>query len=80
MVDCCVAHLDYNWNKFKAAKVKYGSKIKVTDHGYLGAVLVSSETDEFTISDIIKEFEIELLDEHMERVLAHRHNPRNIEL
>ena len=79
-LDCCVAHLDYNWDKFKAAKVKYGSKIKITDPGYLGAVLVSCETDEFTILDIIKEFEIELFDEYMERALAHRHNPRNVEL
>ena len=39
-------------------KAKYGKKVKVYDPGHLGAVLISSETDEFTIKDMIKEFEI----------------------
>jgi len=78
-LDYCVAHLDENLDKFKAVKVKYGSKVKIVDPGYLGAVLILSETDEFTIADIIREFEIELLDEYILRSLEHRHAPGNIE-
>jgi hypothetical protein len=66
-------HLDFNWERLKAAKDKYGSKFKVSDPGYLGAVVISSETEEFTIEDIIKEFEFELLDDYFDRCLDHRH-------
>jgi predicted amidohydrolase len=78
-LDCCVAHLDYNWDKLKKLKQKYGPKIRVTDPGFLGSVLLSSEAEEFTIKEMVKEFEIELLDDYMVRVLAHRNNPENME-
>ena len=58
-------------------KAKYGAGVKITDPGYLGAVLISSETKEVTISELIAEFEIERLDEYFNRSLAHRH--RNLE-
>jgi hypothetical protein len=60
-------------------KQKYGSKVKMMDPGYLGSVLISSETDEFTIDDVVREFKIELLDDYMTRALAHHHDPTNIE-
>ncbi|HOJ10615.1 MAG TPA: carbon-nitrogen hydrolase family protein [Clostridiales bacterium] len=78
-LDYCVVHLDYNWEKLKRIKAKYGPKVKLTDPGYLGSVMLSSETDEFTISDITKEFEIELLDDYMRRALAHNNNKMNVE-
>lgn len=78
-LDCKVIHLDYNWGKIRAMKAKYGPKTRMFDPGYLGAVLISSETDEFTIDDMIEEFEFELLDDYMERALAHHHDPANIE-
>ena len=71
-LDCCVAHLDYNWDKLIAMKKKYGPKIKVHDPGLLGSVLISSETDEFDIYHPVKEFEIELLDDYFERALAYQ--------
>ncbi len=77
-LDCDVVHLDENWSKLDAMKAKYGAGVKITDPGYLGAVLISSETKEVTISELIAEFEIERLDEYFNRSLAHRH--RNLEL
>jgi hypothetical protein len=62
-----------------AMKAKYGKKVKVYDPGHLGAVLISSETDEFAIKDMIKEFELELLDEYLERSLTCHHNPDYLE-
>ena len=66
-LDCAVIHLDYNREKVAAAKAKYGCKIKVTDPGYLGSVLISSETDETTVNGIIEEFGIERLDDYLSR-------------
>ena len=56
-----------------------GLRLKRVDPGRLGAVLISSETDEFTIEEVVEEFGIELLDHYFERSLAHRHAPGNIE-
>jgi len=78
-LDCALIHLDYNWDRIRAMTDKYGPKVKLHDPGLLGAVLISSETTEFTISDMIKEFGIELLDDYFRRALDHRHAPGNIE-
>ena len=66
-LDYAVCHLDFNWDKFRAAKAKYGSKVGFFDPGKTGAALLTSETDEFTVMDIVKEFDIELLDDYFER-------------
>ena len=78
-LDCCLVHLDYNWGRLKAMKAKYGPKVKVTDPGYLGAVQVCSEDEKISVREMVKEFEVELLDDYMARALAHRHKPGNME-
>lgn len=78
-LDCCVAHLDENRERLRAVKRKYGPKVKITDPGYLGPVLISSETDELSARQMAEEFEIELLDDYFARSLAHRHAPGHIE-
>ncbi|MBL4574682.1 MAG: carbon-nitrogen hydrolase family protein [Opitutaceae bacterium] len=78
-LDCKVVHLDYNWERLRKMKAKYGSKVSMMDPGDLGSVLISSETDEFTIEDMIKEFELEPWDDYYDRAMAHRHEPGNIE-
>lgn len=78
-LDCKLVHLDYNWEKITAAKEKYGRGFTMKDPGYLGSVLLTSELEDVTIEDIIEEFEIEVLDDYMERALKHRHTPGNME-
>ena len=78
-LDCKVAHLDFNWEKLAEMKRRHGPKVSVFDPGHLASVLISSETDEFTSDDLIREFEIELLDDYMARSLAHHHDPGNVE-
>ncbi len=73
-LDCCVAHLDYNWGKLEAMKKKYGTGVRIDDPGYLGSVLISCEMEKKTIKDLVKEFKIELLDDYFKRALAHRHS------
>ncbi len=78
-LDCALAHLDYNWGRLRKLKAKYGPKVKITDPGCLGPVLVSSQDQKISVQEMIKEFEIELLDDYMARALAHRHKPGNME-
>ncbi|MDF2716615.1 MAG: carbon-nitrogen hydrolase family protein [Paenibacillus sp.] len=70
-LDFVVAHLDNNRQKFEAMRQKYGRKVKVADPGYLGSVLISSETDEFSAQDLVREFNIEPLDDYLARSLSH---------
>jgi hypothetical protein len=72
-------HLDYNWERLRRVKAKYGPKVKITDPGCLGCVLIASEHETISVDDMIKEFEIELLDDYFVRSLAHRHKPGNME-
>ncbi|MDG0813515.1 carbon-nitrogen hydrolase family protein [Cohnella rhizosphaerae] len=72
-LDCAVVHLDYNMAKLAPLKAKYGSKVKIADPGYLGSVLISCETDECTVLDMIEAFHIERLDDYLERALNGRH-------
>ena len=52
---------------------------RITDPGFLGSVLISSEDEKTTIEEMIAEFQIELLDDYMARALAHRHKAGNME-
>ena len=78
-LDCTLAHLDYNWDRLRKLKAQYGPKVKITDPGCLGSVLISSEHEKISVEEMVKEFEIELLDDYMTRALAHRHKPGNME-
>ena len=69
-LDCCLAHLDFNQDKFKAMKEKYGPEVKIIYQAYLGSVLISSEHKTISVDQMVKEFEIELLDDYFERSLA----------
>ena len=78
-LDCALVHLDYNWERLRKLKAKYGPKVKITDPGCLGSVLISSEHETVSVDEMIKEFEIELLDDYFARSLAYRHKPGNME-
>jgi len=78
-LDCCMTHYDYNWEKLDALKRKYGAQATILDPGYFGSVLISSESDEITATAMVKEFEIELLDDYLARELARQEDPANIE-
>lgn len=71
-LDCALFHLDNNRPGIEAARARYGRKLTFRDPGYLGAVLLSSETDECSIADIAREFDLEPLDDYLDRSLAHR--------
>ena len=69
-LDCCLVHLDYNREKLKALKARYGRRVSITDPDLIGSVLITSETVEKTVTEMVREFEIELLDDYLNRCLA----------
>ena len=77
-LDCQVAHLDFNWDKLRAMRVRYGAEVSVFDPGHLGSVLISSESEERSSADLVAEFGVELLDDYMRRSMAHRSNSDNV--
>ena len=78
-LDCVVAHIDFNREKFNRLKEKYGRDVTIFDPGELGSVLITSESETVSVQQMIAEFEIELLDDYFERSLAHQHAPANRE-
>jgi len=66
-LDRKLAHLDNNWEKLAALKKKYGKEVVVTDPGRLGVVMITSEKDGVTADDMVKEFNIELVDDYFNR-------------
>lgn len=78
-LDCALVHLDYNWDRLRKLKARYGPKVRITDPGCLGSVLISSEHETISVDEMIKEFEIELLDDYFARSLAYRHKPGSME-
>ena len=78
-LDRRLVHLDYNWAKLVALKEKYGDKVNIYDPGEVGAVMITSEHDDISADEMIKEFDIELLDDYFDRSRAVREQPGNME-
>jgi predicted amidohydrolase len=80
-LDCALVHLDNNLQRFAAAKQKYGRMLEMSEppQGYLDVALISSQSEERTIRQIMEEFELEPLDEYLARSLAHQTDPANRE-
>jgi len=70
--DYVIPHIDHNSSKFAAVKQKYGDAVTIHDPGYVGCVMMTCEDDSMCIDDIVKEFEIELMDDYFARCLKHR--------
>jgi hypothetical protein len=84
-LDCAVVHRNYNDgrmdgnNKLGRMKEKYGPDVTIMDPGPLGVVLITSESNSVGIDEMIREFDIELVDDYFARSLAHQHDPANRE-
>ena len=71
-LDRKLVHLDYNWAKLRALKEKYGDRVNIYDPGEVGAVMITSEDETVSAEDMVKEFDIELLDHYFDRSRAVR--------
>jgi hypothetical protein len=66
-LDYKLVHLDQNWGKLSALKKKYGRDVTIYDPGRVGAVMITSESDSISAKDMVKEFDIELLGDYLNR-------------
>ena len=71
-LDYQLVHLDYNKKKLRALKEKYGDKVTIYDPGEVAAVMITSEDETVSAADMVKEFDIELLDDYFNRSRAVR--------
>jgi predicted amidohydrolase len=69
-LDSMLVHLDYHWEKLRRIKEKYATDVKISDPGYLGSVLLSSEREGLSVQQLADEFELEPLDDYLHRSLA----------
>jgi hypothetical protein len=77
-LDCQLVHLDYNRDKLTALKEKYGRSVTISDPGELASVLVTSEDSKTTVDQMIKEFNIEKLDDYLTRAREFRNSRGNL--
>ncbi len=80
-LDSALVHLDGNLERFDAARRKYGRELAVQEppDGYLDIALLSSESPDCSIVEMMREFDIEPLEHYLERSAAHHANPANRE-
>ena len=72
-------HLAYNYLNLTALKGKYGNTVKISDPGEYASVLITSENKNVSAEQMIKEFEIELFDDYLERAREYRLEDGNLE-
>jgi len=77
-LDCKLVHLDYNWSRLAELKEKYGTSVSISDPGKLASVLITSENNNISVDQMIKEFNIELLDDYLNRARDFREKNGNL--
>ena len=68
-LDRAMVHLDYNHVKFSDIRKKYLDEVVVDIPPHIGPALIYSLTDKRTAMDVVREFELELIDDYFERSL-----------
>lgn len=71
-LDYLLVHLDGHWGKLAAMQHKYRDGVRVHDPGRLGSVLITAEDEALTMDLLAAEFELEPLDDYLDRSRAHR--------
>ena len=77
-LDRILVHLDYNWEKLVELKKKYGDDVIITDPGELGVVMITSASSKVSAGDMVKKFNIEIVDDYFSRVRIHRTRQLNL--
>jgi predicted amidohydrolase len=66
-LDSRVVHIDYNIERVKKLKEKYGPAVKVETASPEAVYYLTSLHPEVSVGDVIKEFEVETLDAYLDR-------------
>jgi predicted amidohydrolase len=71
-LDSQIVHIDYNVQKVRALKEKYREHVTIETASPEAVYFLSSVHPEKSIKDMMKEFEIETLDEYLDRARSER--------
>ena len=74
-LDFVMAHIDYNREKLDAIAKKCRGDVAVDIPPNIGSALVTNLTDKYVLADIVREYELELLDDYFTR--ARKANAKN---
>lgn len=66
-LDRAMVHLDFNREKFSAIERTYGDEVRIDIPPDIGSALIYSETDKRTAMDVVRGFDLELLDDYLQR-------------
>jgi len=78
ILDYEIVHLDYNCEKLRLLKNKYGESVNIHDPGKLGVVLVTSLDEKISVQEMIDEFSLERVDDYFLRARKFRMNEGNL--
>jgi hypothetical protein len=68
-LDRAIVHLDYHQEKLREIERQYLGEVSVDIPANVGSALITSLSDERTALDIVREFDLELLDDYFARAL-----------
>ncbi len=71
-LDCELVHLDHNKVHLRELKKKYEDKVTIYNTGEFGVVMITSEDDNSSAKDMVKEFNFEKLDHYFNRTRSDR--------
>jgi hypothetical protein len=71
-LDYRVLHTDFCHDKWDSILARYGSGVTLRWHTREGKFLIASEMADVTVTDLMREFELEDLDAYLARARAHR--------
>lgn len=66
-LDRTMVHLDFNRDKFPDIRKKYKDEVEVFIPANVGPAVIYSHSDKRTAMDIVREFELELVDDYLDR-------------
>lgn len=69
-LDFALVHLDFNWDKIRALTNKYASIVTMHDPGGTGFVILTCESENHNMKEMLEEFEIEVLSNYLQRMEA----------
>ena len=78
-LDFNIVHLAYNQFNLMAMKEKYGKTVRISDPGEYASVIVSSENKNVSVGQMLKKFQIEDIDDYLNRVREMRSEDNNLE-
>src|SRR5699024_6490316 len=71
-LDYAVLHLDENHLRFPDVKRAYGPKVRIHDPGQVGFVLLTAESDDVTMAEVMAECGLVTMDDYFGRSIAER--------